>query len=56
MTHEQYIYCIEVNGIHLRSDFYGEDELEKLNKNIAYSRKMLPSDKFEIAKFKRVKL
>ena len=51
---EQYIYFIEVNGIKLRDDFYEEDELEKLYKNIAFSRKLLPDDKFEIVKFKRV--
>ena len=53
---EQYIYGIEVNGVHLRDDFYEEGEIEKLNKNIAYSRKILPDEKFAIVKFKRVTL
>ena len=55
---EQYIYGIEVHvegdTWHLRDDFYEEDELGKLKKNIAYSRKQLPQDKFRIVKFKRI--
>ena len=55
---EEYLYGIEVHVEgkiwHLRDDFYEWDELEKLNKNIAYSRKHLPQDKFRIVKFKRI--
>ena len=55
----QYIYGIEVHVEGdiwlLRDDFYEEDEIELLNKNIKYSRKQLPNDKFRIVKFVRVK-
>ncbi len=55
---KEYLYGIEVHvegdTWHLRDDFYEEHELEKLNKNITYSRKQLPQDKFRIVKFKRM--
>ena len=53
----KYIYGIEVHVEgdiwHLRDDFYEEHEKEKLEKNIAYSRKHLSEEKFRVVKFKR---
>ncbi len=54
----KYIYGIEVHVEgkvwHLRDEVYTEDEKELLEKNIAYSRKQLPEDKFRVVKYRKI--
>ena len=54
----KFIYGVEVHvkgeEWKLRSDVYEEDELELAQKNVKFSRKTLPEDKFRIIKFKRI--